>query len=205
VTLSGSELVGFTSLSFDDHIKIMFTTPEGEQVRRDYTPRAFDADKLELTIEFALHEKGPASDWARQVSAGQRLTVGGPRGSMIIPMAYDWHLLIGDSSALPAIHRRIEELPANKPVITIIQVDDVTDIRQFNAAADLTIQWVLNSDELLSNLAALTLPSGNGFIWCAGEANVMAVVKHEIINEKAYSSKNTNIASYWKKGAADFH
>jgi NADPH-dependent ferric siderophore reductase len=205
VTLSGPQLAGFTSLSFDDHIKIMITTPDGDQVRRDYTPRAFDAEKLELTIEFALHEKGYASDWAKQVAVGQHLTIAGPRGSTIIPKEYAWHLLIGDSSALPAIHRRIDELPANARVMALIQIDDENDKRDMQVPSDLTVIWVTSADELLSNLIALALPLGNGFIWCAGEAQVMATAKHHIIHDKQHPARNTSVASYWKRGAADFH
>lgn len=45
----------------------------------------------------------------------------GPRGSFVVPLEYDWHLLVGDESALPAIARRLEELPPGKPVIALIE------------------------------------------------------------------------------------
>ncbi len=102
ITLHGESLASFRSDSFDDHVKLFF----GETDRRDYTPRAFDRERRELTIEFALHGEGAACNWASQATVGQRLVVGGPRGSMVIPTDYDWHLLIGDASALPAVHRR---------------------------------------------------------------------------------------------------
>ncbi|HSV45569.1 MAG TPA: siderophore-interacting protein, partial [Ramlibacter sp.] len=123
ITFGADALEGFTSLSFDDHLKFMTPDGAGEMVRRDYTPRRFDAARRELTIEFALHGHGHASDWARQAAPGQRATVGGPRGSMVIPPDYDWHLLAGDATALPAIHRRLEELPASSRAIVVAQVD----------------------------------------------------------------------------------
>src|SRR6266568_4230449 len=75
----------------------------GAPVMRDYTPRRFDAVQRELDIEFALHGDGPAATWAAQAAPGQRVMIGGPRGSFIVPTDFDWHLLIGDETALPAV------------------------------------------------------------------------------------------------------
>lgn len=36
------------------------------------------------------------------------------RGSMVVPDMFDSYLPIGDETALPAIARRLEELPANR-------------------------------------------------------------------------------------------
>ncbi|MCF7697685.1 siderophore-interacting protein, partial [Mycetohabitans sp. B2] len=87
---------------------------------RDYTPRRYDRHAGELDLEFALHDAGPASAWARQAQPGQWLGVGGPRSSLVIPTDFDWHLLIGDDTALPAIARRLDELPADTRVATVI-------------------------------------------------------------------------------------
>ena len=98
VTFAGEALADFHSAAFDDHVKFIFDSPAGEQVRRDYTPRRFDAHKRELTIEFALHGEGQACDWARRAAVGQPVVIAGPRGSLIVPLDCDWHLLIGDAS-----------------------------------------------------------------------------------------------------------
>lgn len=205
VTFTGPDLVDFTSLSFDDHIKVMFTAENGEQIRRDYTPRSFDVEKLELTIEFALHDGGYASNWASQATVGQTLVIGGPRGSMIVPVGYDWHILIGDATALPAISRRIEELPAGTHVTAHILVDDPLDIRTFNTAAKLDLHWVYTPDALLLAAKSLAIPTGTGYIWCAGEASLMAATKQIVMKDKNHPAKDLSVASYWKKGVADFH
>lgn len=80
VTFGGDSLANFVSLSFDDHVKFMFPGPGGERVMRDYTPTRYDAARRELTLEFALHAQGAASDWARQAQSSQRATLGGPKG-----------------------------------------------------------------------------------------------------------------------------
>ena len=65
LVLTGSELEGFKSLSADDHIKIFASDAAGQVERRDYTPRHFDASRNELTVDFAMHEAGPITNWAR--------------------------------------------------------------------------------------------------------------------------------------------
>ena len=111
ITFTGEDLADFVSPGFDDHVKFMFNGSDGEPVRRDYTPRRFDNAARTLTVEFALHGHGQACDWARHARPGDAATVLGPRGSMLLPTDWDWHLLAADSSALPALHRRLEELP----------------------------------------------------------------------------------------------
>src|SRR3546814_10448720 len=49
-------------------------------------------------------------------------SIAGPRGSFLVPTAFDWHLLIGDETAIPAIARRLEELPAASKAIVIIKI-----------------------------------------------------------------------------------
>src|SRR5689334_8217015 len=77
ITLQGEALADFTSLGFDDHVKLIFGEPGEGQARRDYTPRRFSREARELVIEFALHGTGAASDWARTARVGDRLLVGG--------------------------------------------------------------------------------------------------------------------------------
>ena len=168
VTLGGEALAGFISASFDDHLKLMLDNGSAEPVRRDYTPRRYDAARNELTIELALHGDGPAAHWAAQAAPGQRVSIGGPRGSFIIPLDFDWHLLLGDETAMPAIARRLEELPAGTRAIVLLQVDDVADRREFQSAADISVQWFASNHLLIDAARAVALPSGDGYAWCAG-------------------------------------
>jgi NADPH-dependent ferric siderophore reductase len=205
ITFGGEELAGFVSLSFDDHLKFMAPGPGHEPARRDYTPRRYDAARQELTIEFALHGHGPASDWARQAAPGQTATIGGPRGSMIIPTDHDWHLLAGDETALPAIHRRLEELPAGTRACVLVQVRSAADERAFDSAAQLQLQWVHTPEAWLAALRALRLPAGEGYAWCAGEARQMRQAREILLQQHALPRHAMRVSAYWKEGAADFH
>lgn len=205
LTLAGPTLEGFQSLSFDDHVKLLLPQADGSLAMRDITPRAFDAGRLELQVEIALHGHGPASAWAAQAKAGDAAEIGGPRGSMIVPLDYAWHLLAGDASALPAIARRLEELPAGSRARVLVQVADARDERALPSAAALQVQWVRSSAEWLKGLRELPLPEGDGFVWCAGEAKVVAKARELLLTQHRHPREAMRVAAYWKQGASAFH
>ena len=205
IVFGGPELEGFVSASFDDHVKVFVPAGNGETVGRDYTPRRYDAAAGELTIDFVLHGHGPAATWAAQAQPGQRLVVGGPRGSFIIPVDVDWHLLVGDASALPAITRRLEELPAGSRVMAALQVADPADRPALPSAATVDLQWVTSADELLHAVRALELPAGEGYAWCAGEAVTTAALRRILVEEKGHDRHAIRAAAYWKHGTGGHH
>ncbi|MEO6677959.1 MAG: siderophore-interacting protein, partial [Pseudomonas sp.] len=153
ITLGGPELAGFVSLGTDDHVKLLFPQNAAETAAletlvlgagktdqpmpqmRDYTPRRYDLDTLELDIDFVLHGDGPASTWAEQAKPGQFLHIGGPRGSMIVPDIFDSYLLIGDETALPAIARRLEGLAANRRARVVVEVENAAERQTLESAA----------------------------------------------------------------------
>ena len=204
ITFRGEALADFVTLSFDDHVKLFFEGVDGgEGVRRDYTPRRHDREARELTIEFALHGDGIAANWARGARVGQRLTVGGPRGSMIVPMECAWHLLVGDATALPAIARRLEELPQDVRVF-VLGLAPQEERRDFVTAARAEVQWFDTAQPLLDALQALQLPPGHGFAWGGGEAAAMAQVRR-LLADKGLPRQLTRVSAYWKEGVADHH
>jgi len=200
ITFNDDSLADFASASFDDHVKVFVG-----DARRDYTPRRFDNAARELVIEFALHGEGPAAEWAAQAVPGQVLDIGGPKGSMIVPLDYDWHLLVGDETALPAVARRLEELPAGAKAVVILQAADAADRRVFDSAAHVDLTWVATDAQLLSAVRALALPAGDGYAWCAGEASCMAALRRELVDIKGHPRESIRAAAYWKRGAVGHH
>ena len=200
ITFVDDSLSDFVSASFDDHIKVFV-----DDARRDYTPRSFDNAARELVVEFALHGDGPVAEWAERAAPGSTLDIGGPKGSMIVPLDYDWHLLVGDETAFPAVARRLEELPAGAKAIVILQAADATDRREFASRADVRLTWVASDAELQAAVHALALPAGEGYAWCAGEASVMASLRRELVDVKGHPSEAIRAAAYWKRGARGHH
>lgn len=203
ITFTGDALADFVSLGFDDHVKFMLDDGTGEPVRRDYTPRHFDAQSRQLTIEFALHGDGAASDWARQATVGQPAVIGGPRGSMVVPADFDWHVLVADATGLPAIRRRLEELPSGVRA-TVIALAAPGDRIMPATRAELDVHWAVDADALVAAVQAVTLPAGEGYAWGGGEAAMMRRVR-DVLAAKGVPKEAMRVSAYWKQGAADFH
>ncbi|WLH34600.1 siderophore-interacting protein [Pseudomonas sp. FP2196] len=218
ITLGGPELAGFISLGTDDHVKLLFPQ-NAEQIAaletmvlggkndgptpemRDYTPRRYDLDKLELDIDFVLHGDGPASTWAEQAAPGQFLHIGGPRGSMIVPDIFDSYLLIGDETALPAIARRLEGLAANRKALVVIEVENGAEQQALESAAQVNVIWVLREggkDNLLTTVKQLQVPKGNLYAWVATETKVSRQVRRVLLDEHGLDEKLVKAVGYWR-------
>ena len=208
VVFAGESLGNFVSLGFDDHLKFICpdpaAAPDAPPARRDYTPRAWNTERRELTVDFALHGEGVASDWARQAQPGQSVVIAGPRGSMVVPTDYDWHLLIGDATAAPAIGRRLAELPKGARAIVVAQLADTAILEVQRSAAQVELHQVASGDAMLSALAGLAPRSGEGYIWAAGEAATMARVRDLVLHTQGHPKEAMRIAAYWKLGADNF-
>jgi NADPH-dependent ferric siderophore reductase len=204
------ELHDFVSASFDDHIKLFFPDSTGQMVMRDFTPRRFDTTANTLTIDFALHDSGPATQWAAAAKVGDTLDIGGPRGSAVVPDDFDWYVLIGDESALPAIGRRVEELRAGVPAITLGVVDGADDEQTFVTDAAWTGHWVhrnetsaTDAELLVGALQNLTLPAGEGFVWIAAETTVAKTLRAHVLDTLGHRREWTKAAGYWTRGLSD--
>ncbi|MCP1504993.1 NADPH-dependent ferric siderophore reductase [Pseudomonas marginalis] len=216
ITLGGPELAGFVSLGSDDHIKLMFPQNAAEQAAlqsptfsikgdgpqpamRDYTPRRFDLSLGELDIDFVLHGDGPASTWAEQAQVGQHLYIGGPRGSMIVPDIFDSYLLIGDETALPAIARRLEELPTGRKVLAVIEIADAAEQQVLQSAAEVEVIWVLRGQvDLLDTVRTLTLPSGALYTFVAMETKLSRQVRRVLLDTHKVDEAFLKAVGYWR-------
>ncbi|NYT58293.1 siderophore-interacting protein [Alcaligenaceae bacterium] len=232
ITLTGGDLAGFLSASFDDHVKLMvpdvlatkpnvpvvgptgliFAQDQPKPAMRDYTPRRYDPAASELDIDFVLHHAGPATEWAKYAEPGHFVGIAGPRGSFLVPTAYDWHLLIGDETAIPAIGRRLEELPAAAKAIVIIKTETDAGRLEFSSRCQLDIQWVSETDSTGAAMGAfesamrnMTLPSGEGYAWAAGEYSEIKAVRQYLVEGLGLDKDRIRAASYWRKAAASTH
>lgn len=225
ITLQSDELSGFTSLGFDDHVKLFFPAADGqlnlappgtegaaERIMRDFTPRRFDAENGELVIDFFIHDDGPATAWAVSAKPGSVLGVGGPRGSAVISLeGIDSHLLIGDETALPAIGRRLEELPTDTNALVVVEVEQGFEL-PLSSRAKLDVVWVPRKskdgspgESLISALWALPLITERCFAWAATETQAVRAIRRYLTEERGFDKRWVKAAGYWQRGAVGEH
>lgn len=221
IVLTGDELAGFTSLGFDDHVKLFFPTgtpaaagEEPADAARDFTPRRFDAQAGELWIDFFVHETGPATNWATQAREGDTLVVGGPKGSAMLAIeGVDLHLFIGDETAIPAIARRLEELPAHTRALVVAEVDPGTSWPAFETAAQCEVIWVHRSAagadspgaDLIERLRSVQIPAERCFVWVALESQAARTIRRYMCDERGVPKAWIKASAYWQRGAVGKH
>src|SRR6478736_8292122 len=222
ITVGGDELAGFISAAHDDHVKLFFpqpgqakpvlptSSPNGpvypadapRPAARDYTPRRYDVAAKTLAIDFVLHGDGPATSWAAQVRPGQFLGVGGPRGSFIVPDDFDWYLLAGGETAVPAIGRRLQELPAGTRVIAVVEVADAGEEQKLDTRAKLEMHWLHRTGAEAGNhlllqraLTEFVLPPGEGYAWVAAEASAAKALRRYLVDQRGLPKDRVKAAA----------
>lgn len=218
IVLGGEALEGFSSGGFDDHTKVFFPAPGttfvppvvteegidwGEGVRpqaRDYTP-LFDAEHNELVLDFFVHDGGVASRWALEAKVGDKLTIGGPRGSLVVPEDYAWQLYVCDESGMPALRRRLETIASLKvrPAIhAVVTVGDASYKTYLAHLSGFNITWIVGHSEqaVADQLAALTVPAEDYFIWLTGEGKVVKNLSRRFETD-AIDQQLVRASAYW--------
>ncbi|MYY83440.1 MULTISPECIES: siderophore-interacting protein [unclassified Streptomyces] len=229
LTLGGPGTEGFEAHAPDEHVKLIFPEPDGElrlperngamlrwprpaPTSREYTVRRYDPVTGELDIDIVPHEGGLASDWAHTVEPGAVVHVAGPPGGLIVPHAYDRYLLAGDITALPAIARRLEELPRTAKGWAFVEVADADEEIELSAPEGFEVHWLHRGGlpagtggALERAVTAVTVPAGERvYVWVAGEAGQIKPLRRWVRDELGLGKADHDITGYWKRGVADF-
>ena len=144
---------------------------------------------------------GPGAQWAATAAPGDPIQFFGPRGRLELRPA-DWHLFVGDESALPAFAALIEALPRDEAAYALVEVRDASD----ELPVDAKTLWLHRGDappgrpEILGEaLDSLTTPPGHGHGYLLGESRVVAALRprmhaHGLANDELY------VKGYWNLG-----
>lgn len=235
IVFYSEDLADFISTGFDDHIKLFFPEqagagiviptmtesglmfPEGAKpVMRDYTPYSFDNTAKTLSIDFVIHQAGPATTWAQQAKVGDQLLIAGPRGSMVIPLAFDAYVFFGDDTALPAIKRRLQELPAHSKALVVVEVDSERDTLNLSSPAQVEVIWQYRNGHsagqvggFLNAIEHITehkkWPAGDSYTWVAAETSVARQLRKVLIERFDLDKAYIKAAGYWQHGASGAH
>jgi NADPH-dependent ferric siderophore reductase len=186
---------------------MLLVAAEGNRpVRRRYTIRSLDRSSLAMTLNIVRHEDGPGERWVAGATPGDRIEGIGPRGKITSSPDADWHLFIGDESAMPAIFAMTESLPGDSDAILIIEVPAPDDEQELLAPARTRLSWLhrlsgpAGDPGLLGAEAAdVELPAGRGHAYLFGEAKVVLRLR-EILAERGVGSDQMSPKAYWGRG-----
>jgi NADPH-dependent ferric siderophore reductase len=203
--LTAPQLDGFAYQPGQD-VMLLVGADGNRPVRRRYTIRALDAASRLLTIDIVLHGDGPGERWARAAGPGDRIEGIGPRGKITTSPAADWHLFIGDESALPAIFAMTESLPGDSDATLIIEVPGLADEQDLWAAARTRLSWLHRGNSpageaglLAAEAADVELPPGNGHAYLLGEARVVSGLR-EVLAGRGLAPDQVSPKAYWGRG-----
>ncbi|MGW7819415.1 siderophore-interacting protein [Streptomyces puniciscabiei] len=224
VVLGGEGLADFAADTCTDHyVKLLFS-PDGvtypepfdlERIRaefpreqwpvtRTYTVRAWNAEHRELTLDFVVHgDEGLAGPWATRVRPGETVRFMGPGGAYAPDPAADWHLLAGDESALPAIARSLEALPAGARAHAFVEVSGPEEEQKIDS--DVAVVWLHRGDRpvgeaLLEAVRALEFPEGRMQAFVHGEAGFVKELRRLLRVELDIPREDLSISGYWRLG-----
>lgn len=231
LTLSGDNVARFAGLDAL-HLNLMVQRPEADEpqwphvgangviawdrpelrpLMRKYTVRAVDRDAGTLDIDFVLHaDAGPGSGFAQAAAIGDRIGVVGPGGGGL--RAADWYLLAGDETALPAIARMLENLPAQARGRVFIEVADADEIQPLTVPPSIGIEWLLRNGRpaggtslLIDAVRAVTFPvdAEAVYIWAGCEFEAFRAIRSFARQEKRLSNAEHLVVSYWRSGRAE--
>lgn len=187
-----------------------WSTPEGALPceSRPYSIRGWDASEGTIIVDFVTHEGGIASTWAKNAVVGCQIGIGPAGGRYEPPDDRNWTLLLCDVTGLPAASRIIEEYPRGHRLLASIEIPDASDRQSLQTDADLTLSWheSFRADTQCTRLCEIArsveLPTGNGYIWIAGEASAVSDCR-KYFRDTAGIEKNRIVSvGYWIDGQA---
>ncbi len=183
---------------------------EPQPARRRYTVRAWDPDRHQLTIDFVVHgDSGVAGPWAAAARPGDVLVFTGPSGGYRPDPAVDWHLLVGDESALPAIAASLEALPAAARAVVRLVCDGPAHETELESRADVDVRWHHRSgtpddgDLLAGAVRDLTFVPGRPFGFVHGEADEIRAVRHHLLHDRGLNRADLSCSPYWRRSLTD--
>lgn len=227
VVLGGPGLASFEpAAATDQYVNVLFP-PEGapytvpfdvdearagkhRPIGRRYTIRSWDPVAREVTIDFVVHgDVGVAGRWANHARTGDLLQFVGPSGGWSPDPDADWYLLAGDESALPAIAASLEQIPAGKPVLAVLLVDDAGHELDLSTPGDLRVTWVHRagapdpSVRLTAAVVSLEVPDGEVSAFVHGEAAETRAIRAHLLGDRGIERSRLSVSPYWRRGQTD--
>ncbi|MBM9463786.1 siderophore-interacting protein [Aeromicrobium sp. YIM 150415] len=225
ITLRSDDLRDYEADGYpDDYCRVLFPHPgerepvipetvDGLQVTpagrvdapmRNYSIRRLDRDVREVDIDFVVHGRGIATNWAQRARPGDVLALGPAGGGYAPPAGVAWRHLAADITALPAASRVIEELSAGERLIASIVVPTPADEQRLVSAGDVELRWTHEPDParvgaaLLRAVEEFAAPAGEGYTWVCGENTACRLARRHLRHTLGLPADRYRTLGYWR-------
>ena len=181
--------------------------PEDLPAVRTYTALFPDVEAGTMAIDFVVHgDEGVAGPWAQKAAPGDRLMVNGPGGAYRPDPTADWHLLVGDESALPAITAALGDLAEDAVVRVVALVDGPGYEVDLPVPAKGEVIYLHRAadGDVVRALRALDWLPGRVHVFAHGEAQeIMHGVRPYLFRERGLPRDQVSISGYWRRGRSE--
>lgn len=242
LTLGGDGFEDFRDNAFTDkYVKIIFVDPSlgleppydvkqlrrtlprhQRPVRRTYTVHSVDPEARTLAIDVVLHgEAGVAGPWAASAQVGDRVAFSGPGGKYAPDPGADWHLFVGDESALPAITAALAALPSDAVGTALLEVAGPADEQVLEHPDGVQVHWLHREPSvpgtgpgpsqpapwarrepspLVAAVEGLDWRPGRVHAFVHGEKSVVKRLRTHLLEARGMDQRMLSLSSYWTRG-----
>jgi len=180
-------------------------------IPRPFTVRNFNSKTRELAVDLVVHPNGGAGcAWAVGAEPGDRIGFLVPSIQLEdVPdeSAIDWHLMLGDDTAIPAFASFLHHLPAGARAHVFVEVAAAADEQPLPSSADATITWLHRGDAapgtcglLERALQEFAWPEGRGYVRVISEAKEVGRMRRFLREERGLDRRSYSVNVYWRLG-----
>ena len=156
-------------------------------------------------------EMDPSAAGPATPPPGHGIDAIGPRGKIWLDDSAEWHLFIGDETALPGMSIMAETLAVEVPGVMVVELPKHVADHDPALASDqgVTITWIERGDDeageparLVAAAEQIALPPGRGHAYVAGEMRVVRAVAG-VLKARGLDASAVAAKAYWRRDSAN--
>ena len=125
-----------------------------------------------------------------------------PGGRYVVDPEADFHLVIGDESALPAVATVLEALPGGVPAVAYLEVADAAEEQELPGGATACTGCTAAAGRRVNRWrtpsARRSCPTAAGQAWLAGESACVRDLRRHLLDDRKLDRRAVYATGYWR-------
>lgn len=203
VVVRGDCLAAYEQVLPADGFKIDLGTPDAPAIR-GFTVRGFDPATRTLHFDVHLHTHGIATTWAERAEPGARVRFLGFRRDFAVGDDVDRHVLVADASAVPAVARILESIPAHRGVVVLAETPTPADLDLLLVRNSVEVHSIVGNpsvgpDSPLAVAACTMAVDGRAQYWVSAETTTVRAIRRHLL-ATGVDRSHLHATAYWVAG-----